>query len=138
MQNASLLRRLGAMLYDNLLVLALLFLGTLPFVAVEGGEPVPSGNHWYQLVLLVINWLFFVGFWSWYGRTLGMQSWGLRIETIDGKRPGIARASVRYLAAIVSLLPAGLGFWWQLIDREQLSWHDRLSGTRLKFYGKQS
>jgi len=138
MQNASLLRRLGAILYDSLLVLALLFLGTLPFVAVEGGEPVPSGNHWYQLVLFVIAWLFFAGFWSWYGRTLGMQSWGLRIETIDGKRPGIVRASVRFVAAIVSLLPAGLGFWWQLIDREHLSWHDRLSGTRLRFYGKQS
>ena len=32
-RNASLARRLGAMLYDGLLVLALLFLATLPFVA---------------------------------------------------------------------------------------------------------
>ena len=32
--NASLLRRLGAMLYDGLLVLAVLFMATLPFIKV--------------------------------------------------------------------------------------------------------
>lgn len=136
MKNASLPRRLGAILYDQLLVLALMFLGTLPFVAQQDGHPVPSGNVVYQLVLLVILWLFFAGFWSGYGRTLGMQSWGLRIETIDGGRPGFGRSSGRFFAAIVSLLPAGLGFWWQFFDSEQLSWHDRLSGTRIRFYGQ--
>jgi len=29
------------------------------------------------------------------------------------------------------LLPAGLGWWWMLVDRERLAWHDRLSGTRI-------
>ena len=40
-QPASLLRRLGAMLYDGLLVLAVLFLATLPFIAVRGGIALP-------------------------------------------------------------------------------------------------
>ena len=131
---ASLGRRLGAMLYDALLVVALLFLGTLPFIAVRGGEPVAPGNPGYQLVMLTIMWLFFAGFWAGYGRTLGMQSWGLRIETPDGRRPSLARATLRFAAALLSWLPAGLGFWWQLFDRQGLSWHDRLSGTRLRFY----
>jgi uncharacterized RDD family membrane protein YckC len=136
MQNASLLRRLGAILYDSLLLLALMFLGTLPFVAIQQGDPVPSSNIVYRLVLATIAWLFFAGFWSGYGRTLGMQTWGLRIETVAGGRPGFARSSGRFLAAIISLLPAGLGFWWQIIDPDKLSWHDRLSGTRIRFYGK--
>jgi uncharacterized RDD family membrane protein YckC len=136
MNNAGVLRRLGAMLYDSLLVLALLFLTTLPFVAAYGGEPVPDDNLLYRLVLAIVIWLFFTIFWSAYGRTLGMQSWGLRIETTDGNRPGFGTASLRFLAAILSLLPLAAGFWWQLIDRESLSWHDRLSGTRLIFYGK--
>jgi len=136
MTNASLGRRFGAIIYDSFLVLALMFLGTLPFVAVRGGEPVDPGNTVYQLTLLLIAYLFFTGFWSLYGRTLGMQSWRLKIETADGSKPGFAAATLRFFAAIVSWLPAGLGFWWQLWDRDRLAWHDRISGTRLRHYPK--
>jgi uncharacterized RDD family membrane protein YckC len=65
-----------------------------------------------------------------------MQSWRLRIETFDGRRPGAGKSSIRFFAAIVSWLPAGVGFWWQLFDRDRLTWHDRLSGTRLRYYPK--
>lgn len=136
MRNAPLGRRLGAMLYDGLLVLALMFLGTLPFIAVRGGEPVEPGNPWYRLAMLAIAWLFFVGFWSRSGRTLGMQSWRLRLETASGGQPGIGASTVRFVSAILSWLVLGLGFWWQLWDKDGLSWHDRLSGTRLRYYPK--
>ena len=129
-------RRLGAIVYDALLIFALLFLGTVPFVAASGGEPVTPGAFAYQLALLGIVYVFFVGFWSGYGRTLGMQSWRLRIETPDGGKPSVAAASLRFLAAIVSWLPLGLGFWWQLWDRDHLTWHDRFSNTRLVHYPK--
>ena len=137
MSNASVGRRLGAIIYDSLLVLALMFLGTLPFIAVRGGEPVCPGNIPYQLTMMVIVYLFFVGFWCRYGRTLGMQSWRLQLETAAGNKPGVAAASLRFFVAIISWLPAGLGFWWQLWDKERLAWHDRLSGTRLVHYPKQ-
>ena len=134
MITASLGRRFGAILYDSLLVFALLFLGTIPFIAARGGEPVDPGHDPYRLAMLLIAYLFFVGFWSGYGRTLGMQSWRLRIETAAGGRPNFAAASVRFFAAILSWLPAGLGFWWQLWDKDGLAWHDRLSATRLRHY----
>ena len=121
MTNASLGRRFGAIIYDSFLVLALMFLGTLPFVAVRGGEPVDPGNTVYQLTLLLIAYLFFTGYWSLYGRTLGMQSWRLKIETADGSKPGFSAATLRFFAAIVSWLPAGLGFWWQLWDQDRLA-----------------
>ena len=136
MTSASLGRRFGAIIYDSLLVLAVMFLGTLPFVAMLGGEPVGPGNIAYQLTLLLIAYLFFAGYWSLYGRTLGMQSWRLKIETADGGKPGFGAASLRFFAAIISWLPAGLGFWWQLWDRDGLAWHDRISGTRLRHYPK--
>jgi len=136
MQTASIGRRFGAILYDSLLVFALLFLATLPFIAVRGGEPVDPGNLPYRLTMLLIAYLFFTLFWARYGRTLGMQSWRLLIETPDGRRPDFRMASIRFFAAILSWLPAGLGFWWQLWDRDGLTWHDRLSGTRLCFYPK--
>jgi uncharacterized RDD family membrane protein YckC len=136
MSNTSLGRRFGAIVYDFLLVLAVLFLGTLPFVAAAGGEPVEPGNRLYQLTMLLLCYAFFAGFWSGYGRTLGMQSWRLRIETPEGRKPNLRQASVRFFAAVLSWLPAGLGFWWQLFDRDGLAWHDRLSGTRLRHYPK--
>jgi uncharacterized RDD family membrane protein YckC len=136
MTTASLGRRFGAILYDSLLVLALMFLGTLPFIAVRGGQPVDSGNILYQVTLLLIAYLFFVVFWSSFGRTLGLQSWRLRIETADGSKPGFAAATLRFFAAIISWLPAGLGFWWALWDKDGLTWHDRWSGTCLRHYPK--
>lgn len=136
MNNASFMRRLGAMLYDGLLVLATLFIGTVPFVAVRGGEPVDPGSLLYQLSMVGLTYVFFVGFWFRYGRTLGMQSWGMRIETPEGERPSLLQCSFRYLAALLSWLLLGGGFLWQLVDKDGLSLHDRLSGTRLKHYPK--
>jgi hypothetical protein len=69
-QNSGLLRRLGAILYDTLLVLALMFLVTIPFIAVRGGEPVEAGdNRLYQLCLVLVTFVFFTGFWSYSGKT---------------------------------------------------------------------
>lgn len=137
MQNTRLLRRLAAIAYDALLVAALLFLTTIPFIALRGGEAVEIGdNAIYRAVLALVVYAFFVGFWTRPGRTLGMQSWGLQLETTDGQRPSIGRASVRFLAALLSWAPAGLGFLWQLWDPDHLTWHDRISGTRIVHYPK--
>lgn len=137
MQNTGLIRRLAAIIYDALLIGALLFLATIPFIAARGGEPVEIGdNLYYRLVLVLVVYAFFVGFWSRSGRTLGMQSWGLQLETQDGGRPTWATNSVRFFAAILSWVPAGLGFLWQLWDKDRLTWHDRISGTHLVHYPK--
>jgi len=137
MQNTGLLRRLAAILYDTLLVAALLFLATIPFVAVRGGEPVEIGdNLLYRVVLALVVYGFFVGFWVRSGRTLGMQSWGLQLQTSEDKVPSLAQASLRFFAALLSWAPAGLGFLWQLWDKDKLTWHDRISSTRLVYYPK--
>ena len=70
MRNAPFGRRLGAMLYDSLLVIALLFLATIPFVGVRGGEPVEAGDPVYQVVMVAVAWAFFVGFWARSGLSL--------------------------------------------------------------------
>ena len=134
MHNTGLLRRLGAMIYDGLLLVALMFLATLPFIALRGGEPVEPGELLYQIVLLLVSYLFFV--WSRSGRTLGMQAWRIQVEAMSGDSPSITALNVRFFTAIVSLLVFGMGFWWQLFDREGLTWHDRLSRTRLRYYPK--
>lgn len=139
MRNASFLRHVAAMLYDALLVGALLFLATIPFIAARGGEPVERGDNLiYQVTLLIVIYAFFVGFWCGPGRTLGMQSWRLQLENDQGEVPTIAQASLRLLASLLSLLPLGLGFLWQLWDSEKLTWHDRISHTRLVYYPRET
>ena len=137
MQNTGLLRRFAAIAYDLLLVAAVLFIVTIPFIAVRGGEPVEIGDNLpYRIALVIVIYTFYVGFWTRSGRTLGMQSWGLQLETKDGHHPTLASASLRFFAAIVSWLPLGLGFLWQLWDKDRLTWHDRISGTRVVYYPK--
>jgi uncharacterized RDD family membrane protein YckC len=139
MQPSGLLRRFGAMLYDGLLLMALLMLATLPFVALRRGEFVePGDNTVYRLTLFAVIFGYFVGYWCWKGRTLGMQSWGLQLQTPEQGRPGFAAASLRFVAALLSWAPLGLGFFWQLWDRDRLAWHDRLSRTRLNHYPRKT
>ncbi len=138
MHNTSLMRRIAAMLYDGLLVAALLFLATLPFIAARGGEPVETGeNRVYQLVLVFVVYVFFVAFWTRSGRTLGMQSWRLQLEKFDGGGVSIGTATIRFFAALISWAPVGLGFLWQLWDKDNLTWHDRISKTRIVHYPKE-
>lgn len=138
MQNTTLMRRIAAMLYDGLLILALLFMSTLPFIAAQGGEPVePSENVLYQSVLAIVIYGFFVGFWTRSGRTLGMQSWRLQLETMDGERASLGAATIRFFSALLSWAPAGLGFLWSLWDKDRLAWHDRISKTQLVYYPKE-
>ncbi len=136
-ENARLLRRLGAILYDSLLMLAVLMLVTIPFVAIRGGEPVETGaNFGYRIALFVVIYFFFVGYWTRSGRTLGMQSWGLRVEGPEGRPPDLQAATIRFAVAILSWAALGLGCLGQLWDPERLTWHDRASNTRLRYYPK--
>lgn len=138
MKNTGLLRRFAAILYDSLLLLALLFMATIPFIAIEGGESIEAGSGplhiVYQLTLVLVAFVFFVGFWRHRGRTLGMQSWGLQLQTPGGELPSLGTATIRFFVAILSWLPLGLGFFWQLWDADHLTWHDRLSKTRVVYY----
>lgn len=137
MQNTGLIRRLAAIVYDALLNLALWIIAALVFIGFNKGEAIETyQNLPLQVSLAIISFAFFVGYWTRVGRTLGMQSWGLQLETNEGQRPTFAAAVVRFFAALLSWVPVGLGFLWQLWDKDKLTWHDRISGTRLVYYPK--
>ena len=128
---AGLMRRVAALSYDLLLVIALLMLMTLAFVALRGGRPIPSGNLLHQFALLLATGCFFVGFWVRGGQTLGMRAWRLKVEQGTGEALTIKIGVIRFAAGIVSMLPFGLGLVWLLFDSEGRTWHDRIAGTRV-------
>gem|GEM_PF-2393831 len=105
--------------------------GNLPVAVLTHGEAVPAGDPAYTLYLLLIGWVFFGWFWTRGGQTLGMRAWRIQVQTPAGHPIGWRAATFRYLAALFSWLFLGLGFLWQWVDHERLTWHDRLSRTRV-------
>jgi len=133
---AGLLRRLGAMLYDGLLLQALLMVATALLLPLTGGEAIAPGTHpvlafVYRGVLLLVVVGFFGLFWTQRGQTLGMAAWRLRVQRDDGRLLTWGDTVRRLAWSVVSLLPLGLGYLWILLDPARRAWHDRLSGTRV-------
>jgi len=133
----GLLRRLGAMAYDTLLLLALLMMLSYPYVWLTGGDhPGLLVKTLYQIYLLAICFLFYGGFWVRGGQTLGMRTWRIKLVRRDDEPITWIDALKRFGSAWVSLLCLGLGFLWVLFDRDKLAWHDKFSGTRLVWLRK--
>jgi len=126
------LRRLGAMFYDALLLLALLMMLSYPYVWLPGGaKPNLAIKTAYQFYLLAICFFYYAGFWVRGGQTLGLRTWRMKLVNKDGGPITWTIALKRFASALFSLLCLGLGFLWVIYDRDKLAWHDRLSGTRL-------
>jgi uncharacterized RDD family membrane protein YckC len=124
-------RRFAAFCYDLLLVAALVVCFTLIVLSVRRGTAVPAGSWWFPLCLLGIAMAFFCGFWVHGGQTVGMRAWRIRVVGEDGSPVGWPRAAARFGAGLCAALPAGLGLWWSVLDREKRGWHDRWTRTRV-------
>jgi uncharacterized RDD family membrane protein YckC len=134
--SAGVWRRFGAMLYDSLLVLALLMATTAAFLPLTGGEAITSDRvgpleYLYQCALLTVIIGFFGWFWTRRGQTMGMMAWRLKIERADGSTLTWSDVLKRLAAACVALAPLALGYFWIWIDRDHLAWHDRWTHTRV-------
>ena len=131
----GLLRRLAAMAYDGLLVLALAFAVSALLLWASGGRLGPDRPLWllwaHRIILVVSVWGFFAWFWLHGGQTLGMRAWRLRLVATGGGAISVGQSVRRFAGAALSLAAFGLGYLWVLFDPEQRSWHDHLSGTHL-------
>lgn len=157
---ASLRRRLGALLYETLLLTALVFVVgfiTLPMVSGRGsGANVLALPTVFNRVILFCCEFgavaaYCVWFWSNGRRTLAQKTWHLRVVDRVGAPLSTRLALARYLACWIgpalafalalTLRPFGLAayaawligfnFLWAVIDRERLFLHDRIAGTRV-------
>lgn len=128
---AGLLRRIAAAAYDGLLIIALFVIPTAGVMALRGGEPVPPGSILFQALLIATAGLFFIGFWTHGGQTLGMRAWRLRIEDDAGNPVTIGRGTIRFIVAIPAIGLFGLGILWLLIDPKHQTLPDRIAGTHV-------
>jgi len=124
---AGLTRRLGAFVYDVLLIVALWMFTILGGVLLNEGETVAGTVL--QLILAAEALGFYLYFWARQGQTLGMRAWRLKLVTGDGGQPNLSALFKRALLAPISFLCFGLGYLWYFVGTRQQTWHDRGSDT---------
>jgi len=125
---AGLLRRLGAMFYDALIVVALRMMTlTILVVATNHAAVGPA----VQSLLFVELFAYFTYFWVWRGQTIGMLAWDLRLEN-DGDTPlRLSQALLRFVGALLSFATLGVGYVWMYIDPDRRTWPDMLSRSHV-------
>ncbi len=133
-KSAGLIRRIGALFYDWILVVALWFVETAALLPFTQGEALPEHGfgHWAHQALMALTALgFFVYFWRRNGQTLGMRAWRLFVVDEAGHTPSLNNLLRRALWAALSWGLAGLGVLAMYIDPQRRALQDRMSGTRL-------
>ncbi len=135
LRSPGLLRRLAAIVYDLLLLSAIIigaaFVYTIAAQSLTGADLTQGlARLGFQLYLLAVILAYYLYFWTQGRQTLAMRAWRLLILREDGKPLQALDALRRLGFAVLTLAPAGLGLWWMLFDREQQTWYDRLAGTR--------
>lgn len=125
---ASLLKQFAAMLYDSLLIFAVLFFATAIALLLNQGAAIES-NPAFSLYLLFTVFTFYAWFWHRSGQTLGMRVWKIRIVSEFGGNPSWGSCYLRLIFALLSLSCFGLGYFWRLF--KPYTWHDKLSQTSI-------
>ena len=125
------------MLYEVLTVIALWMLASAVITTIFDNATHGPARWLLQGVSLLTISGYFLWCWSHGGQTLAMKTWRMRIVTESGAPLALPQALQRLLLTAACLLPAGIGFWWALWDKEGQFLHDRLAGTRLVLLEKQ-
>ncbi len=155
-QVPSIRRRLAALPYEGLLVLALLLIAAFPLAGLKGLTLQGTAHFFTQVYFFCIAAAYFTWFWRRGGQTLAMKTWKFRVISANGLPLTALRAFGRYMAALMFFGPACVGLvllffpnrisplitmWaflpmiatilWARFDVDHQFLHDRLAGTRL-------
>jgi len=149
-------RRLTALVYDLLIVVAIVMVVGLLCQLATGGRLIETGAHavvplWYQWLQGVVVAAYFVASWRRGGQTLGMRPWRIRVSRDDGGTISLQQAVVRVLVAAAPMLLLALepvlglhatlwtvlGAWalWfavALLDPRRRALHDLAADTELR------
>ncbi len=161
-QSAGLARRFGALLYELLLLVAIVLVAgfaALPLISPgRAGSAealtipaVPERAALFCIIFVILAWYFA---WCWTGgrRTLPMKTWRLRLVLANGQTVPAKAALLRYLAAWIgpalalfafvllhrfglsayALWLLAFNFLWAFVDPQRQFLHDRIAGTRIQ------
>ena len=123
--------RLAAMVYELLLVVAVVFVASFIFIPLVGDTQVAWRKFVFQAYLAGVLFAYFSAFWLRSGQTLAMKTWRIRLVDLDGKLIHLKQAGLRFVLAFLGLGLFGISIVWALFDHDRQFLHDRLAGTRL-------
>ena len=117
-KDAALWRRLAAMVYDSIVIIAIWIIVGFIVLSAFGIDQaqIVENDHvvmdpYYRLTLfssmLLSAYLFFAWFWTHSGQTLGMQAWKIRIQNTDRSAISYKQSLIRCVIAPFSFL-----FYW--------------------------
>jgi uncharacterized RDD family membrane protein YckC len=149
-------RRLLALVYDLLIVVAIVMVVGLLCQLATGGQLIRTGAHavipvWYRPLQGLVVSAYFISSWLFGGQTVGMRPWRIRLTRRDGGSPTLPQAVLRLLVAAAPMLAltlaSGLGLratlwtvlllwaaWFAvaLFDPRRRALHDILAATELR------
>jgi uncharacterized RDD family membrane protein YckC len=131
---AGLFRRLFAIFYDCILLIAILMVVFGIATALNQGTAIESSDPANSMMVLIffgMVYLYFTWFWVHGGQTLGMKTWKLKLLSADSSVIDWKTATIRFISALFSWALCGLGFLWSLFNRKKQCWHDLTSKTVL-------
>lgn len=156
MQVPGIVPRLLALVYETVLVAALLMVAGFVFQPVHGVLPPSLARGLQSLFLLLVLAMYFGWCWLRSGQTLALKTWRMRLVAPDGRPLDMRAAALRFvLGLLLYLLLLATSVWWfyqrqqalpfvllmlvlwlvnwgwALIDGERQLLIDRLAGTRL-------
>ena len=149
-------RRLLALVYDVLIVVAIVMVVGLLCQLATGGKLITTGAKtvvpiWYQALQGVVVAAYFISSWRRGGQTVGMRPWHIRVTRDDGGPVTWQQAFIRLLVAgapmVLLLLAPTFGLrttlwtllvvwagWFAvaLFDRRRRAVHDLAAGTEVR------
>lgn len=127
----SLPRRLMVMLYDAVIMLGLLMIGSALALPFGEAQKIALQDFWFTLWLLFVCFAYLGGCWHYGGMTVGMRAWRVVLINTDGGKISWPRCLLRFLVSCLSLAALGLGFVWAIFDQKNRGWHDIAAHTVL-------
>lgn len=158
-QPCPLWRRMTALVYDALIVVAIVMVVGLLCQVATGGKLISTGAHtvipvWYQALQGLVVAGYFVSSWLRGGQTVGMRAWRIRLTDAHGNGVSMRHALIRLgmaaapLALLVLANPLGLkstlwavlaawAVWFAvgLFDRRRRALHDVVALTEIRCLG---
>jgi uncharacterized RDD family membrane protein YckC len=143
---AGFVTRLVAFFIDQVILATIVAVLTaivgIVFQSFRLGQLLGTGDLTLQLALiplgsasLLLNFVYYVGFWLLAGQTPGKAFLGVAVVRADGGRLRAGAAIVRWLGYWLSGI-LFLGYLWILVDNRRQAWHDKLARTLVVYRGQ--
>lgn len=131
----SIFRIFGAILYDIMIVLGMVFLTGAIAVgvnkAITGNDDITKGLWIFQLSIVLVVYSYYAFFWLKGGQTVGMKAWKLILQPYNDKPLSAQKAAIRLFTSWLSISLFGLGYFWRFTNNNKLTWHDLASQTKI-------